>query len=358
MISLTQAQIKLLKKIRARLISFSYTYTFFTTHAINPFYTNIFKIIKAEHILKNASKTTQLTFNLFFFGISLSQNELGQLFTRDEVEVLEINGIIQRVNEDEYRSGSMIIPFQDLYLFTDFPYLYSKNKTIVAQREISADFVFTPTIESIRFLNEIKHNKRGRMLDIGTGCGIVALFASRFNKQVVGVDCNSRAVHYASFNAIFNQITNVEFRVSDGFTKIPERFDVIVSNTPHEIHYKKRNTSTFGGETGVEFMLSIIKDAQKHLSKKGRMFLETAITGKQAYTSLHKEAIKNGFHSQYKKMYSFRIEDYVMSHSMDMLLVGMSEYINETEKYLSYCETHKIKNIECGMFILSKELEK
>lgn len=55
----------------------------------------------------------------------------------------------------------------------------------------------------------------GAALDLGTGCGCIALLASRAYQHVLGTDINPRAISVSRFNARLNNITNVEFRVGD-----------------------------------------------------------------------------------------------------------------------------------------------
>lgn len=57
----------------------------------------------------------------------------------------------------------------------------------------------------------------GLALDLGTGCGVVALLSSRVYEGVLGTDVNPRAVAMARFNARVNGVGNVEFRVGDLF---------------------------------------------------------------------------------------------------------------------------------------------
>src|SRR6266508_4516453 len=49
-------------------------------------------------------------------------------------------------------------------------------------------------------------------LDVGTGCGVLALMTARHSERVVGVDTNPRALNFARFNAALNDVHNVEFR--------------------------------------------------------------------------------------------------------------------------------------------------
>ncbi|MET0303093.1 MAG: methyltransferase, partial [Microbacteriaceae bacterium] len=71
------------------------------------------------------------------------------------------------------------------------------------------------------------------ILDLGTGCGIQALHASRFARRVVATDVSERALDFARFTAALNGIDSIEFRLGDMFAPVAgERFDRIVSNPP------------------------------------------------------------------------------------------------------------------------------
>lgn len=51
------------------------------------------------------------------------------------------------------------------------------------------------------------------VLDLGTGCGIQALHASRHAKRVVATDISQRALDIAALNAALNGIDSIEFRL-------------------------------------------------------------------------------------------------------------------------------------------------
>ena len=69
-------------------------------------------------------------------------------------------------------------------------------------------------------------------LDMGTGSGIVGLFASRAGAIVTGVDINPRAIECAKENAAAAGL-EIEYRHSDLFSNLRDRqFDVIAWNPP------------------------------------------------------------------------------------------------------------------------------
>src|SRR5205085_1274823 len=76
----------------------------------------------------------------------------------------------------------------------------------------------------------------GRALDLGTGCGAVALHLAARAAAVVATDFNPRAVTAAAFNAAFERRDNVEVREGSWFDPVRgEAFDRIVSNPPFVI---------------------------------------------------------------------------------------------------------------------------
>lgn len=71
-------------------------------------------------------------------------------------------------------------------------------------------------------------------LDLGTGCGIGAIFAARLGMRVVGIDVNPEAVRCARINVLLNQLERqVEIRHGDLFEPVAgERFDLVLFNPP------------------------------------------------------------------------------------------------------------------------------
>ena len=71
-------------------------------------------------------------------------------------------------------------------------------------------------------------------LDLGTGCGIGAIFAARLGMRVVGVDVNPEAVRCARINVLLNDLERqVEIRHGDLFEPVAgERFDLVLFNPP------------------------------------------------------------------------------------------------------------------------------
>lgn len=74
-----------------------------------------------------------------------------------------------------------------------------------------------------------------RVLDMGTGSGIIAVAAAHLGAHVVAVDINPAAARSARINALLNHVeTTIDVRTGDLFEAVAnERFDVVIFNPPY-----------------------------------------------------------------------------------------------------------------------------
>jgi release factor glutamine methyltransferase len=74
-----------------------------------------------------------------------------------------------------------------------------------------------------------------RVLDMGSGSGVCAIFAAHFAQRVVAVDLNPAAVRCTRINALLHQVEErIEAREGDLFDPVQgERFDLILFNPPY-----------------------------------------------------------------------------------------------------------------------------
>lgn len=71
-------------------------------------------------------------------------------------------------------------------------------------------------------------------LGTGTGCILLSLLADRPMARGLGVDVSEAALQVARDNAAtFGLAARADFRVSDWFSAVPGRYDLIVSNPPY-----------------------------------------------------------------------------------------------------------------------------
>lgn len=155
-------------------------------------------------------------------------------------------------------------------------------------RELAIDTapgVYEPAEDSF-LLAENMGDYGGRVLDVGTGTGIVALAAAEAADEVVGVDVNPKAVELAARNAAVNGVRNARFLVGDLFTGVKERFDVIAFNPPY-LPVSGEDAAWAGGEGGAEVIERFLLYAGDHLEKDGRiMLLVSSVNDKEKIDEL------------------------------------------------------------------------
>ncbi len=128
-------------------------------------------------------------------------------------------------------------------------------------------------------------NDSPRVLDLGTGSGILAitLKLERPAWDLTAIDLSSEALATASANARFHG-ADVRFVLSDGFAALlGESFDLIVSNPPYigneeelppEVKDHEPPFALFSGPTGLEFYARLANEAPAHLEDGGLLLLE------------------------------------------------------------------------------------
>ncbi|MGQ7261687.1 peptide chain release factor N(5)-glutamine methyltransferase [Vreelandella sp. V005] len=136
----------------------------------------------------------------------------------------------------------------------------------------------------------------GRLLDLGTGTGAIALaFASEQpGWQVVGVDVRQEAVELATRNAYALGIANARFLHSDWFGTLPSDgnaetfFNIIVSNPPYiaaddphldegDVRFEPRSALVAKAD-GMADLLHLVATARRYLAASGWLLLEHGYT--------------------------------------------------------------------------------
>ena len=114
-----------------------------------------------------------------------------------------------------------------------------------------------------------------RVLDLGTGSGVIGIAAARHGARVLAVDRNPHAVALARSNAVSNSVS-LQTRQSDLFRGLAptEKFDWIIFNPPffaknaqEELH------AAYNAGAQLETLARFLKEAQRFLTPAGRVLL-------------------------------------------------------------------------------------
>ena len=112
-----------------------------------------------------------------------------------------------------------------------------------------------------KFLIETIINNQGKydsILDLGCGYGFIGIVLAKvLNSKVTMIDINNRSVHLAERN-IKENLINGKAMISDGYNKINDKYNLIVTNPPIR--------------AGKKVILDFLLNAKDHLLKDGELW--------------------------------------------------------------------------------------
>lgn len=166
---------------------------------------------------------------------------------------------------------------------------------ITGEREFfSLELVITPDVliprpETellVELAIEMAPNRAGRLIDLGTGSGAVAIALAKHmpDAEVWACDVSNQALNVARNNAERHNAA-VRFIRSDWFGDVPlGRFDVIVSNPPYiaatDEHLRQGDVrhepigALVGGPDGLDCIRAIVAQAVDRLESRGWLLFE------------------------------------------------------------------------------------
>ena len=165
--------------------------------------------------------------------------------------------------------------------------------------EISPD-VLDPRGDSEVLVNLALQQKADRILDLGTGSGILALtlLSEWPDALAVGVDICEKALLIAQRNAVQHEVSDrFQAQKSDWFEAISGQFDLIVSNPPYigedEIPHLDPDVRLYDpmialspGRDALQAYQNIASDAIGYLKPGGRLLVEIGFRQGEAVRAL------------------------------------------------------------------------
>jgi release factor glutamine methyltransferase len=145
-----------------------------------------------------------------------------------------------------------------------------------------ADGVFTPTPNGLFYAESTDVRAGERVLDIGTGSGVLAIWAAKLGATVDAVDADARAVAAARRNATINGVAgSVSVRQGSMLDGASGHYDVILANLPNEIvapahlaTLAPADAAVFaGGPAGNALVLALLDGALRFLRDGARLYL-------------------------------------------------------------------------------------
>ncbi|MCW4015734.1 MAG: class I SAM-dependent methyltransferase [Candidatus Bathyarchaeota archaeon] len=141
--------------------------------------------------------------------------------------------------------------------------------------------VYEPAEDTFLIAENLDATENDTVLDMGTGCGILAVLAAKKAKSVVAVDINPYAIECASKNAENCGVNDkVEFRLGNLFEAVQknERFSLVLFNSPYLPSEPDEEKSWIGkawagGPNGRAVIDRFIADSPNGLADGSRILL-------------------------------------------------------------------------------------
>jgi len=143
------------------------------------------------------------------------------------------------------------------------------------------EHVYEPAEDTFLLAEKMEVSEDDTVLDMGTGCGILAVLAAENAKRVVAVDINPHAIECAIKNAKMNGAQEkIEFRHGGLFQPIKqnERFSLILFNSPYLPSEPDEERSWIGkawagGQNGRKIIDRFVMNAPHFLADGGKIQL-------------------------------------------------------------------------------------
>ena len=154
-----------------------------------------------------------------------------------------------------------------------------------------------------------------RVLDIGTGSGILAIIAAKLGGVVSATDISPDAIRAAGKNAELNDV-GISLRRGSYFAGLDENFDVIIANLPQEIvpaSYRralgpKLSRTIDSGKHGNRHLMRFLNLAKGHLHENTRLYLPVYTAADYASTM---RKILSGYNARLVAFEEFPTKEFV-----------------------------------------------
>ena len=151
------------------------------------------------------------------------------------------------------------------------------------------DNVYIPAEDSYLLADNLEIKSGQSVLEIGTGSGIVAMYASKLTDDITVTDINFDACLLAEKNFKDNGIENIKILFGNLFEPVKNRkFDVILFNTPYlpteddEVLDDTINYAFDGGLNGRKVIDLFLNEVGDHLNDGGIVqMIQSSLSGNE-----------------------------------------------------------------------------
>ncbi|PFG17752.1 methyltransferase family protein [Propionicimonas paludicola] len=220
----------------------------------------------------------------------------------------------------------------------------------------SEDFVLGASPASTTLAQLVPPGHYGRVLDLGTGCGIQGLHLDA--EQLVATDLNPRALELACISLRLSGL-HADLRLGSLYEPVAgEQFDLIVTNPPYVIGPPRADRLIYrdGGLAGDDLMREVVTGAAEHLNPGGYLVVlgNWAITDRPWDERLTEWITPTGCDALVLQREVLDAFEYIELWLADAGLTGRAEYLPRYRQWLDYFADNGITSVGLGWLVLRR----
>ena len=188
------------------------------------------------------------------------------------------------------------------------------------------DLVYIPSDDTFLLAENLEIKEGQSVLEIGTGSGLVSMYASLLTDDVTATDINYNALELAEKNFKLNNINTIKLEFGDLFEPVKDKkFDVILFNTPYlptdseDIINDDLNYAFDGGLDGRKVIDRFINEVSNHLNDKGIVqIIQSSLSDNNRTLDMFD---RNGFVAEIAESEKFFFEEIVLINAYKIWLI-------------------------------------
>jgi hypothetical protein len=289
----------------------------------------------------------------FFLGVPMESESISEIVPEPVIALMLETGML-------VRDGARLTP--RVMLTPCERFLFAADPARTLESPESSRMVLWPN-PSTRLLQMFAIRRpSGATLDLGAGCGILAILASDHSRQVVATDLNPRATEFARFNVWLNGVKNVDCLTGDTFEPVQGRtFDLIVSNPPF---FVTPSTGQIYCENSMEldgYCREIVRTAPRHLNEDGflQMTFEWVQVSGQSWQDRLKEWLEDtGCDAWVLRSYARSAAAYASERIGRMMPYSPMTANQRFDQWMDYYRAHGVQEIQGGILAMRRRAGK
>lgn len=301
-------------------------------------------------LLHRTSERTALNtlLRLFLVGAVVDKDWARATLEAAEIDELQSCGLVEG-SEGGFRSPVLVSPYEGFLLAAD--------RLTELESSDNPEAVLMVNRTTWRLGQFMLREPVEATLDLGAGCGALALLASRHSKEVVATDLNPRAVQFARFNAALNGVDNIDCVAGDAWQPVAgRRFDRIVSNPPFFLSPNTRSLFSDNPFELDEFCRRLVREAGRYLERNGvfQMVFEWAEVEGESWEARLREWVDGiGCDAWIAKGYSLTSDRYAHQRITEKA-ISEAELDETFGAWREYFDDRGVKAIHGGVLALKR----